>query len=189
MKEKILIHKKALVESKYIDKGTRIWEFCHVLPGTVIGKECNICAYTFIENDVVIGNNVTVKNGVSIWNRMRIEDDVFIGPNAVFTNDIHPRAEFKRGATELIETILKVGCTIGANATLLCGLVVGIYSFIGAGAVFTKDVPDYALIIGYPAIQIGYTCRCGNRMIPKVKCSCGRVYVKRDKIVKLIHNF
>ena len=172
----VFIHEKAYVESVKIGEGTRIWEFCHVLPDAIIGKKCNICAYTYIENNVIIGDNVTVKNAVSLWDKIRIEDDVFIGPHAVFTNDLNPRAGVKKSSSELLETVRKKGCTIGANATLLSDIVLGKYSFIGAGSVVTKDVPDYALMIGNPAKQVGYVCKCGAPMKLGKKCTCGRIY-------------
>jgi acetyltransferase-like isoleucine patch superfamily enzyme len=145
---KFFKHAHALVESEDIGPDTRIWAFVHVLPGAKIGAECNICDHVFIENDVVIGDRVTIKCGVQIWNGLRIEDDVFIGPNATFTNDLFPRS---KQDFVLLQTIIKQGATIGANATLLPGITVGEHAMIGAGSVVTKDVPPRVLVVGNPA--------------------------------------
>lgn len=147
-------HAQALVESENIGKDTRIWAFAHVLPKAVIGSECNICDGVFVENDVILGDRVTVKCGVQLWDGLRIEDDVFIGPNATLTNDLFPRS--KAYPSEFKMTILKKGCSIGANATILPGLTIGEYAMIGAGAVVTKDVPAYAKVVGNPGKVIGY---------------------------------
>ena len=141
-------HPHALVESDRIGDNTRIWAFVHVLPGAVIGKECNICDHVFIENDVIVGDRVTVKCGVQLWDGLRIADDVFIGPNATFTNDFFPRS--KKEFT-LMETRIERGATIGANATILPGIIIGEKAMVGAGAVVTKDVPPHTLVAGNPA--------------------------------------
>ncbi|GGC99288.1 acyltransferase [Vreelandella lutescens] len=144
-----IIHPLADVASIDIGPGTRIWQFSVVLEGAKIGPECNICAHTFIEDDVVIGARVTIKSGVYLWNGTRIEDQVFIGPNATFTNDPFPRSkahlETFKGVT------IKQGASIGANATLLPGITIGAHSMIGAGAVVTQDVPENAVVVGNPA--------------------------------------
>lgn len=142
------IHALADVKSLDIGKGTNIWQFCVVFAGAKIGENCNICAQVLIENDVVIGNDVTIKSGVQIWDGMRIEDGVFIGPNATFANDLFPRSKkpFKR-----LQTVLKEGATIGANATILPGVTIGEGAMVGAGAVVTKDVPRGAVVVGNPA--------------------------------------
>lgn len=142
-------HPQALVESNAIGKDTKIWAFVHVLPGAIIGKECNICDHVFIENDVVIGDRVTIKCGVQLWDGVRVDDDVFIGPNATFTNDIFPRSQVY--PEKFLRTRLKKGCSIGANATILCGIEIGEQAMVGAGAVVTKDVPPKALVYGNPA--------------------------------------
>lgn len=139
-----MIHKLADIQSEYIGKGTRIWQFVVVLRGAVIGNDCNICSHCFIENDVVIGNNVTVKCGVQIWDGITIEDNVFIGPNVTFCNDKFPKSghrDFK-----LLKTLVKKGASIGANATILPGLTIGENAIIGAGAIVTKDVPENAIV-------------------------------------------
>lgn len=142
------IHSHALVESPHLGDGTRVWAFAHILPRAVIGSDCNICDHVFIENDVVVGNGVTVKCGVQLWDGLRVGDGVFIGPNATFTNDRYPRS---RQPFSLLQTRIESGATIGANATILPGLVIGQGAMVAAGAVVTKDVPPYALVAGNPA--------------------------------------
>lgn len=146
-------HDMAIVESNSIGQDTRVWAFSHVLPGAVIGNDCNVCDHVFVENDVIIGNRVTIKCGVQIWDGIRLEDDVMVGPNATFTNDIFPRS---KQPFELRSTIVKKGASIGANATILCGITIGEYAMVGAGSVVTKDVPPHALVIGNPAKIIRY---------------------------------
>jgi UDP-2-acetamido-3-amino-2,3-dideoxy-glucuronate N-acetyltransferase len=148
------IHSHALVESAAIGRDTRVWAFAHVLPGAVIGDACNICDHVFIENDVRIGNRVTIKCGVQLWDGVTIEDDVFIGPNATFTNDLHPRSRRYPGAFH--RTLVRCGASVGANATLLPGVTIGQHAMIGAGAVVTKDVPRNAIVVGNPARIRGY---------------------------------
>ena len=145
----------AIVETSAIGKDTRIWAFVHILPGAVIGEDCNLCDHVFIENDVVIGNRVTIKSGVQIWDGITVEDDVFIGPNATFTNDPFPRS--KQFLEHYPRTALHQGASIGANATILPGLSIGQYAMIGAGTVVTKNVPPFAIVVGNPARIIGYT--------------------------------
>jgi len=147
-------HPAALVESAAIGAGTRIWAFAHVLRDAVIGADCNICDHTFVENDVRIGDRVTVKCGVQLWDGITIEDDVFIGPNATFTNDAFPRS--KEYPPVFSRTVVKRGASIGANATILPGLVIGERAMVGAGAVVTRDVPPNAILAGNPARIIGY---------------------------------
>jgi acetyltransferase-like isoleucine patch superfamily enzyme len=181
------IHPKAIVETDMIGEKTRIWAFAHILKGAKIGKNCNICDHTFIENDVVIGHNVTIKSGVYLWDGVRIEDDVFIGPNVTFTNDIRPRS--KVYPTEFIKTYVKKGASIGANATIICGVIIGKWAMIGAGSVVTKDIPDYALAFGNPARIKGYVCECGRTLNfekLRAKCECEKVYeLKNGKVVRV----
>jgi UDP-2-acetamido-3-amino-2,3-dideoxy-glucuronate N-acetyltransferase len=157
-------HPQALVETEEIGPGTRIWAFAHVLPGVRIGAECNICDHAFIETGVVLGNNVTVKNGVAIWQGVTVEDNVFLGPNCVFTNDPNPRAYIKKPCEALQNTLIRANATLGANATILCGVTIGRYAFIGAGAVVLRTVLDFALMVGNPARRIGWMCRCARRL-------------------------
>jgi acetyltransferase-like isoleucine patch superfamily enzyme len=157
---KYFVHPQALCESKAIGTGTRVWAFAHVLPGARIGRDCNICDGTFIENDVRVGDRVTVKCGVQLWDGLRVEDDVFIGPNATFANDPFPRS--KRPPKKFLETVLHAGASIGANATILPGLSVGRSAMVGAGAVVVASVPAYAIVAGNPARIVGY-CDAGAR--------------------------
>ncbi len=147
-------HPRSLVETDRVGQGTRIWAFAHVLPGAVIGADCNICDHVFIENDVQIGDRVTVKCGVQLWDGTVLEDDVFVGPNATFTNDSFPRS--RQWLDEVLTTVVKAGATIGANATILPGLTIGRKAMVGAGAVVTHDVPAHAIVVGNPAFIRGY---------------------------------
>jgi len=147
-------HPQAIVESKKIGAGTRVWAFAHVLPGAVIGRDCNICDGVFIENDVVVGDRVTIKCGVQLWDGVRLENDVFVGPNATFTNDLSPRS--KQPPKKFLKTLVREGASIGANATLLPGIIIGKHAMVGAGAVVTQDVPAYARVMGNPARITGY---------------------------------
>ena len=170
-------HPTALVESHEVGDGTRIWAFCHVLPGAVIGRNCNVGDHTYIEGGVVIGDDVVIKNGVSVWDGVTLEDRVFVGPNAAFTNDLFPRAKVRRA--EWDRTLVREGASIGANATLVAGTTIGRFALIGAGAVVTKDVPDFALVMGIPGQVAGYVCRCGQRLRfseGQAVCGCGLRY-------------
>jgi acetyltransferase-like isoleucine patch superfamily enzyme len=149
-----IIHPLSDVQSRQIGEGTRIWQFCVALPNATIGADCNICSHVFIENDVVIGDRVTVKCGVQIWDGLRIADDVFIGPNVTFTNDPFPRS--RKALAEYPVTTIGKGASIGANATILPGLVIGRRAMVAAGAVVTRDVPDYAVVKGNPAVISRY---------------------------------
>ncbi len=143
------IHKLSDVQSRNIGANTTIWQYSVILPEAVIGDDCNVCAHTFIENDVVIGNRVTIKSGVYIWDGVRIGDDVFIGPCVAFTNDKHPRS--KKYPETFLKTTIEDGASIGANATILPGVVIGAYSLVGAGSVVTKNVDPYTVVVGNPA--------------------------------------
>lgn len=150
---KPFIHEKAEVQTTHIGNGTKVWQFSIILQGAQIGSNCNINAQCFIENDVVIGDNVTVKCGVQLWDGITIEDDVFIGPNATFTNDKYPRS--KVYPDQFVRTVVKKRASIGANATILCGVTIGENAMIGAGSVVTRDVPDGELWYGNPAKNHG----------------------------------
>jgi|HubBroStandDraft_6_1064221.scaffolds.fasta_scaffold223132_2 acetyltransferase-like isoleucine patch superfamily enzyme len=172
-------HSHGLVETgASVGKGTRIWAFAHVLRGAVIGEECNICDHTFIEGGVRIGNRATIKCGVFLWDGIIIESDVFIGPGAVFTNDFRPRSQ--RHLKKDLKTLLKEGCSIGANSTTLPNVVIGRWAMVAAGAVVTHSVPDYALVVGSPARFRAWVCRCGEKLFPVsdrlLNCRCGRSY-------------
>lgn len=177
-------HQFAIVEPGVtIGSRTRIWAFVHVLSGVTIGEDCNVCDHTFIENQVRIGNRVTIKCGVSLWDGVVVEDDVFIGPNAVFTNDKRPRS--RKHPDHFPTILLKEGCSLGANATILPGITIGRWAMVGAGAVVTHDVPDFALVVGTPARLVGWVCECGEKLAfqaaHQLRCECGRHYEQLGK--------
>ncbi len=173
-------HPTALVESESIGAGTRIWAFAHVLKGAEIGRDCNIGDHCFIEGDVKIGDQVVIKNGVSVWSGVTLEDYVFVGPNAVFTNDLFPRAKLYH--EQDLRTVVRTGASIGANATIRCGIEIGRWAMIGAGSVLTRDLPDFGLAYGVPARQRGWVCACGEPLglglagDARETCTCGRAY-------------
>lgn len=148
------VHQNALCESTNIGAGTRVWAFAHVLPGAVLGKDCNICDQVFIENDVKVGDRVTIKCGVQLWDGLEVHDDVFIGPNVTFTNDRFPRS--KQFPEKFLRTTVAARASIGANATILPGLTIGENAMVGAGAVVTRSVPPHAIVVGNPAKIVGY---------------------------------
>jgi UDP-2-acetamido-3-amino-2,3-dideoxy-glucuronate N-acetyltransferase len=164
MAEKYFAHPTAVIdEGSQIGEGTKIWHFCHIMPGCVIGESCNIGQNVVISPGVVLGKNVKVQNNVSIYTGVVCEDDVFLGPSMVFTNVINPRSAVNR-KNDYMKTLVKRGASIGANATVVCGHDIGAFAFIGAGAVVTKDVPDYALVIGNPARQTGWMSEYGHQL-------------------------
>lgn len=146
-------HETADVQSEQIGEGTTIWQFCVVLPGARIGRDCNVNALCFVENDVVLGDRVTVKSGVYIWDGVRLEDDVFVGPNVTFTNDLFPRS--KAPPERFVPTVVKRGASLGAGSTIICGVTVGEGAMVGAGSVVTRDVPAGELWFGNPATRRG----------------------------------
>jgi UDP-2-acetamido-3-amino-2,3-dideoxy-glucuronate N-acetyltransferase len=176
-------------ESAYVDEGavvgagTKIWHFCHVMPGAVIGERSSLGQNVVVMPRTRIGNNVKIQNNVSIYEGVVLEDDTFCGPSCVFTNVINPRSHVSR-KTEYRQTLVRRGASIGANATIVCGVMLGEYSFIGAGAVVTSDVPAYALMVGVPARRVGWICQCGERLrfeAGRSRCeACGASYEERD---------
>jgi UDP-2-acetamido-3-amino-2,3-dideoxy-glucuronate N-acetyltransferase len=163
-KKKYFIHESSYVDEPcQIGKGTKIWHFSHVMKNTVIGENCNIGQNVVVSPDVQLGNNVKIQNNVSVYTGVVCEDDVFLGPSMVFTNVINPRSGVIR-KEEYMKTVVKKGASIGANATIVCGNNIGKYAFIGAGAVVTKDVPDYALMVGNPSKNIGWMSEFGERL-------------------------
>lgn len=164
MKQKYFAHETAVIdENCQIGEGTKIWHFSHIMTGCVIGTNCNIGQNVVISPEVVLGNNVKVQNNVSVYTGVTCEDDVFLGPSCVFTNVTNPRSAVNR-KSQYAGTHVGKGATIGANATVVCGHDIGAYAFIGAGAVVTKQVPDYALLVGNPARQLGWMSEYGHRL-------------------------
>jgi UDP-2-acetamido-3-amino-2,3-dideoxy-glucuronate N-acetyltransferase len=181
----VSVHVEAFVhESAYVDDGavigagSKVWHFCHILGGAVIGERCSFGQNVVVMNGTRIGNNVKVQNNVSIYEGVELEDDVFCGPSMVFTNVMNPRSHVSR-KNEYKRTLVRRGASIGANATIICGTTLGEYAFIGAGAVVSESVPDYALMVGVPARRIGWMCQCGERLPDDGagECqACGSVY-------------
>lgn len=173
-------------ESAYVDegvsigKGTRVWHFCHIMSGAKIGENCTLGQNTFVGRDVKIGNNCKIQNNVSVYEGVTLEDGVFCGPSCVFTNDPNPRALYSKNG-QYLPTLVRYGASIGANATILCGITIGRQAFIGAGSVVTADVPDYAIVYGVPAKVRGWICECGTKLSFKneeARCAtCGREFV------------
>lgn len=166
----------------HIGSGTKVWHFTHIMKGATIGANCTIGQNCFIGSRAVIGNGVKVENNVSVFDLVTLEDDVFIGPSAVFINDINPRAPYPKGG-KWTPTLVKKGATIGANATVLCGIKIGKWAFVACGAVVTKNVKDYSIVKGNPAEHSGWICECGEKLEfenkKQTKCSkCGRIYKK-----------
>lgn len=183
------IHENALVETDDIGEGTRVWAFAHILKNVVIGSNCNIGDHVFVESGVTIGNNVTIKNGVCVWKHVHIGDNVFLGPNAVLTNDLLPRSRNTEWTP--VETWIEEGTTVGANATVVCGVRLGQYSLIGAGAVVTHDVRPHEMVYGNPARHGGWVCACGQPLRsdsqPVTTCArCGNRYRVSDAGVETI---
>lgn len=181
------VHESSFVdEGAEIGAGTKIWHFCHVMPRARIGKDCNIGQNVFIGSDTQIGNQVKIQNNVSVYSGVNLEDDVFLGPSMVFTNVINPRSQVNR-RDEFQTTQVERGATIGANATILCGITLGEYAFVGAGSVVTRDVPAYALVHGNPARIQGWMCQCGHKLKfgeehgqETATCQeCGKSYTKQ----------
>ena len=179
-------------ESSYVDEGalvgegTRIWHFSHVMSGARIGKHCSLGQNVNVGGKAVLGNGVKVQNNVSIYDDVIIEDDVFCGPSMVFTNVINPRAFVER-KHEYLRTHIKKGASIGANATVVCGVSLGEYCFVGAGSVVTKDVPSYALVYGSPARQHGWVCSCGVKLEGGLRCpECSKKYRTTEKGIEVI---
>lgn len=165
MAEGVFVHERGMCESDSVGAGTRIWAHAHVMKNAVVGRNCNIGEGSFVESGAVLGDFCTVKNGVSVWDRVTCEDYVFLGPDACFTNDFLPRAAFKKDPdTDFRSTRIREGASIGANATIICGVTIGRHAMVGAGAVVTRDVPDFALVVGSPARPIGWVGRYGTRL-------------------------
>lgn len=171
------IHPSSVIDDgASIGEGTHIWHFCHVMGSSVIGSHCNIGQNVYVDAHVRIGDNCKIQNNVSVYRHVTLEDEVFCGPSMVFTNVWNPRAGIRK-MNEARPTLVRRGASIGANATIVCGVTIGRYAFIGAGAVVTRDVPDYALVYGNPARVRGHVCACGEKLNEHLACPvCGAVY-------------
>lgn len=187
MEKKYFVHESSYVDEPcIIGEGTKIWHFSHIMKDCIVGKNCNIGQNVVISPGVELGNNVKIQNNVSVYTGVKCEDDVFLGPSCVFTNVINPRSHVSR-KDEYRQTILAKGCSIGANSTIVCGHNIGKYALVGAGSVVTKDVPDYALVMGNPARVKGYVCNCGLKLEFKdnqAVCKCGRKYIVENDCVR-----
>lgn len=184
MSAPVYIHPTAIVDvGASIGDGSKIWHFVHVLPGTSIGQNCVLGQNVMAGPNVTIGNGCKLQNNVAVYAGVTLEDDVFCGPSCVFTNVLTPRAFVERKA-EFAPTLVKRGATIGANATIVCGNTIGAYAMIGAGAVVTRDVPDYALVVGTPARRIGWVSRSGDRLRADLRCPrTGEQYLERNGVL------
>ncbi|KGE71135.1 acyltransferase [Spirochaeta lutea] len=183
--ENYFVHESSYVdEGARIGPGTKVWHFTHIMPHAVIGSDCSLGQNVNVGSRAIIGNRVKVQNNVSIYDDVVLEDDVFCGPSCVFTNVINPRAFVERKA-EYKKTVVKQGASIGANATIVCGVTLGEYCFIGAGAVVTKDVPAHALVYGNPAKANGWVCKCGEKLNSDLICpTCGTEYLQREGLLE-----
>lgn len=179
-------HDKALVSPEAtIGAGTRIWAHTNILAGAVIGEQCNICDGCYVEKGGRIGNHVTLKNHVAIWDGITLEDDVFVGAGTVFINDRNPRSH-RQDAWDLEKVLVKKGATIGANATIMCGVTIGHYAVIGAGSVVLTDVADHSIVVGNPAKAKGFACQCGRSLDDLYNCSCQKKYTFINQKLHLI---
>jgi UDP-2-acetamido-3-amino-2,3-dideoxy-glucuronate N-acetyltransferase len=185
------VHETACVDQPCeIGAGTKIWHFSHVMAHASIGSGCTIGQNVFIASRVRIGNNVKIQNNVSVYEGVCLEDDVFCGPSMVFTNIATPRSAFTRNRSEnYAATLVKRGASIGANATIVCGYTIGKHAFVGAGAVVTKDVPDFTVVYGNPARDRGFACECGGMLqfeMERSRCECGRVWVRQAETIRQV---
>ena len=187
-KEKPFFHPKSLVDAKKnIGAGTCVWAFAHVMKDARVGRDSSRGDHCFIEEGACIGDRVTVKNGVSVWKGVTLEDDVFVGPNAAFTNDLWPMS--RNPGFTLVPTWVKKGASVGANATVVCGVTIGEYALIGAGSVVTKNVPPHALVYGNPAALHAFVCRCRKKLKfsgSQAVCGCGLSFQKSKNVIRCI---
>jgi len=175
-------HEAALVESDKVGEGTQVWAFAHIMKGAVVGSNCKIGDHAFIESGASLGDRVTVKNGCLIWHGVHIADDVFVGPNVVFTNDLRPRVRYQTTAETWLETQVAERASLGANSTIVCGIRIGRNALIGAGSVVTGDVADHAIVVGNPARFVGWACDCGSTLDDTLNCpNCTRTYYREGE--------
>ncbi|WP_058306697.1 acyltransferase [Gracilibacillus massiliensis] len=184
-----IVHPSSYIDANVsIGERTKIWHFCHVQAEVQIGTNCTLGQNVNISSRVKIGNNVKIQNNVSVYEGVELEDYVFCGPSMVFTNDLTPRSKFPKGRENYLRTIVKYGASIGANATIVCGNTIGSWAMVAAGAVVTKDVPDYALVAGVPAEQINWVCECGNVLNNQYNCTeCSKQYSLIDGILERVN--
>ena len=180
MKKNYFVHESSYIdENVIIGESTKIWHFCHIQSGSKIGHSCSLGQNVNISNNAIVGNNVKIQNNVSIYEGVELEDYVFCGPSMVFTNDLTPRSRFPKGHTNFIKTLVREGASLGANSTIVCGNTIGKHALIAAGSVITRNVPDYAIMAGIPAKQIGWICECGKTLDDTLICThCNRTYFK-----------
>ena len=177
----VRVHPMGLCESDDVGPGTRVWAFAHVLPGAVVGRDCNICDGAFVVDGAVLGDRVTVKNATLVFRGVTCEDEVFLGPNVLFTNDLRPRTAIRKGADELVPTLVRRGASLGAGVVVVCGVEIGAYAFAAAGSVVTADVPAHAFVAGNPARIRGWVCRCGDRLNADLYCAaCSSAYMQQS---------
>lgn len=183
---KYFVHPTSIVDDNVqIGENSKIWHFCHIQSGAVIGQNCSFGQNVNVSNNVKVGNGVKVQNNVSLYEGVELEDYVFCGPSCVFTNDLTPRARYPKGHAGYKKTVVKHDASIGANATIVCGHTIGEFALIAAGAVVTKNVLAHALMAGIPAKRIGWACECGNVLDNTLKCSCGRKYIECGNGIEL----
>lgn len=183
LEKNYLIHPTAEVQTKHIGEGTQIWQYCIVLKNAVIGKDCNLNYNVFVENDVIIGDQVTIKSGVQLWDGLRLEDNVFISPNVTFTNDFTPRS--KQYPAKFLQTLVKEGASIGANSTIIGGITIGKYAMIGAASFVNKNIPDFTLWYGSPAVYRANICKCGQKLNSDLICNnCGLGYKLNEGVIE-----
>jgi UDP-2-acetamido-3-amino-2,3-dideoxy-glucuronate N-acetyltransferase len=182
---KYFVHETSYIdENVKIGEGTKVWHFSHIQKGVQIGENCSLGQNVNVSNNVKIGSGVKIQNNVSVYEGVELEDYVFCGPSMVFTNDLTPRSKYPKGSQSYKKTLVKFGASIGANATIVCGNTIGRWAMVASGAVITKDVPNYALMAGVPAKQIGWVCECGMPLIEELVCKeCGRTYILKKGLL------